>query len=128
MSGPKVNTFCSSPPNEFLVIDPPVPPPVPPDPLVKTMSDVDDNDDDIDDVDDDVAIDPPISDDVEYVSLNAVDFTNASFAWSNPSTSTEVQHFPYRDLAHGPFDSMVEAVEATLIQLNIATNPEDKPL
>ena len=92
------------------------------------------------DDDDDDAVDPPpvpadayiddptpaihpIADDVEYVSLNAVDFTDERFPWSNPSTSTNVQHLPDPDPTKGHYDSMVEA---TLHQLNIHTNHDDE--
>ena len=59
---------------------------------------------------------------MEYVTLNAIDFTDASVAWSNPSTSAHVHYLPDLDVDVGATDSMVEA---TLHQLNIATNPVD---
>ena len=121
---------------------PPVPlpvPPDPPDPIVETVSDADDDDDDVAPPPADVADDnadpphitpvnpppivPPIADDVEYISLNAVDFTDEIFARSNPSTSADVQHLPDPDPAKVPYDSMVEA---TLHQLNIHTNHDDE--
>ena len=60
------------------------------------------------------------------MSLNAVDFTDTSFAVSNPRPSSDVQHLLDSDPAFvGPYDSMVEA---TLHQLNITTNlPDDEP-
>ena len=81
-------------------------------------------DNDIDDVDPPPAV-PLIADDIEYVSLNAVDFTDKSFAWSNPITSTAVRHLPDPDPTKGPYDSMVKA---TLHQLNIRTNHDEEPL
>ena len=101
------------------------------DDTVDPPPDDDDDDDDADadppplpsDVDnvDPPPIVPPLADDVAYVSLNAVDFSNDSCAWSNPSTSIDIQHLPDPDPdpTFGPYDSMVEA---TLHQLNIATN------
>ena len=60
------------------------------------------------------------------MSLNAVDFTDTNYAWSNPSPSSDVQHLPDSDPAVvGPYDSIVEA---TLHQLNITANlPDDEP-
>ena len=130
MLGRTINSICSSPsiilPDVSRVIEkttpstlsplpsavPPSPPPVSPDlipPAPLFLETIHDDDDAVDDV--------------EYVSLNAIDFTDTSFAWSNPSTSTDVHHLPDPDPATSPFDSMVEA---TLHQLNIATNPTDE--
>ena len=65
MSGRTVNTFCSSPPDKFPEIVPPVPAPDPPDPIIETVPD--DNDD----------VDPPL---VETVSDDD-DEDDVSFAW-----------------------------------------------
>ena len=148
-----INSICSSPslvPPDNI---PPALPPVPPDPIVATLSHDDDvvdvdvdvatppvpapivetvsDDDDDAGTDDDVHIDPPptvlpLADHVEYMSLNTIDFSDTSFAWSNPSPSSDVQHLPDSDPKLGPYDSIVEA---TLHQLNITTKlPDDEPV
>ena len=77
-SGRTVNKLCSSPSTGYPVTVPPVPLPIPPDPIVETVSDVDADTD----------VDPPaVATNVEYVSLNAVAFTNTSFAWREQSLS-----------------------------------------
>ena len=86
MLGRTINSICSSPPIVPPDIIPPVLPPVPPDPLVETVSDADDDDDhapvDADPAtfDDNNHTVPLPVDPVEYVSLNAIDFTDESFA------------------------------------------------
>ena len=145
MLGRTTNSICSRP---YIVppdIISPILPPVPPDPFVETISDNADivnvdvttphvpalivetvSDDDAAAADDDdVPIDPPLADTVKYTSLNAIDFSDTSFAWINSSPSSDVQHLPDSDPKLGLYDSIVEA---TLHQLNITTDlPEDEP-
>jgi len=56
-----------------------------------------------------------------YDSLNAIGFTDSSFAWSNPSTSADVCHLRGADVG----DS---AVEATLLQLTGDSLPVEVPV
>jgi len=115
--------ICSSPSIVPPDIIPPVPPPVPPDPLVEIVSDDDDVPDPATVDDNNNTVPPPVDPaEVEYDSLNAVDFTDECFAWSNPSTSTDVQHLPDADPTMGPYDSVVKV---TLHQLQICTNHDD---
>ena len=74
------------------------------------------------DDDDDAAGPAVIADEVKYVSLNAIDFTDSSFSWSNPSTSAYALHLHDANVG----DSMVEA---TLHRLhNNSDNVSEAPV